>query len=288
VTWAQALSKIEELNAGKHGLDDGLGGKWRLPNVNELQSILDLSQEEGPAVRDEQHVFDNLDTVNYWTASSVALVPPTPLGWYTAMAVGVPVFDLKPNRMHMWPVKGESRVVMRTGQTQCWDEWGKPISCAGSGQDGELQTGRPWPHHRFHDNHDGTVTDHLTRLTWLKHADAFPQGTMSWHDALRACNSLRAGSFPWLNDGSKEHDWRLPNLHELRSLVDYDRTIPALPEHHPFEGVRPSLYWSSTTVPSQPNQARFVFIGIGPSVWDHKSVLLGVWPVKGGVTKGKP
>src|SRR5439155_24261267 len=115
----------------------------------------------------------------------------------------------------------------------------------------------------------------------------FQQGTMSWEDALKECNTLRAGKFPWLKDGSKEKDWRLPNLHELRSLIDYNLTIPALPEGHPFENVRPSLYWSSTTVPSEPNQARFVFIGIGPSVWDHKSVLLGVWPVRGGLEENK-
>ena len=53
---------------------------------------------------------------------------------------------------------------------------------------------------------------------------------------------------------------------------------------HPFHGVQPTLYWSSTTVASAPTQARFVFIGMLSAVWDHKSMLLKVWPVK----RGKP
>ena len=72
----------------------------------------------------------------------------------------------------------------------------------------------------------------------------------------------------------------LPNVQELRSLVDYDYFGPALTPSHPFLHVQSSLYWSSTTVASAPNQARFVFISIGPSVWDHKSVKIGVWPVR--------
>ncbi|NIO68243.1 MAG: DUF1566 domain-containing protein, partial [Anaerolineae bacterium] len=50
-----------------------------------------------------------------------------------------------------------------------------------------------------------------------------------------------------LGDGSSEGDWRLPNVRELQSLIDYGRQTPALPSGHPFTGVQSSLYWSSTT-----------------------------------------
>ena len=59
-------------------------------------------------------------------------------------------------------------------------------------------------------------------------------------------------------------------------------SMPALPSGHPFTNVRQSLCWSSTTVPSAPTLARFLFVGIGSCVWDHKGVLMGVWPVRGG------
>ena len=41
------------------------------------------------------------------------------------------------------------------------------------------------------DNSDGTVTDNLTRLIWLKNANCF--GSKTWSEALSDCNSLASG-----------------------------------------------------------------------------------------------
>ena len=74
--------------------------------------------------------------------------------------------------------------VPKTGQTYCyiWEdpEWILAIgdSCTGTGQDGEYQEGVEWPNPRFTDNADGTITDNLTRLIWLKDANCF--GTSNW------------------------------------------------------------------------------------------------------------
>ena len=275
VPWEQALQLAGELASGAPGLSDGSqAGEWRLPNVNEMESLLNLDNSFGPAI-DPESPFLNLEPSNYWTSSSVALAPP--LGWFVALAVGPPVFDLKINLMRMWPVKGTTNRVAQTGQKQCFNVWGQPIPCGGTGQDGALRMGAPWPAIRFTDNKDGTITDELTGLVWLRDADAF--GRLSWQDAIDACLDLESGDGE-LTDDSKAGDWRLPNLNELRSIVDYSEAAPALPKGHPFRGVQSSLYWSSTTVASAPKCARFVFIGVGPSVWDHKSVLLNVWPVR--------
>jgi len=277
----QALSNARSLASGTGGLTDGsFAGDWRLPNVNEFQSILDLNNTSGAAIAPD-HPFINLHPSNYWTSTSVALAPA--LGWFVALAVGPPVFDMKINIMRMWPVRGgEKPLLPQTGQTQCFGVFGQPMDCAGSGQDAEFRAGIPFPNPRFVDNDDGTVTDKLTDLVWLKNANAF--GTRSWQHALDACNELGAGNAnASLNDQSKPGDWRLPNLFELRSLMDYSQFNPSLTLGHPFENVIPSLYWSSTTVASAPNLARFVFVGVGPSVWDHKSVMMHVWPVRGGV-----
>jgi len=64
----------------------------------------------------------------------------------------------------------------RTGQTKCYDTYGTEISCAGTGQDGEIQAGVAWPEPRFTDNGDGTMTDTLTGLMWTKDAN-LPGGT---------------------------------------------------------------------------------------------------------------
>lgn len=278
VSWDQALSISRSLASGAAGLSDGsAAGDWRLPNVNEFQSLLHLDNTSGPAIAPD-NPFSNLVPSNYWTATSVALAPP--LGWFVALAVGPPVFDLKVNSMRMWPVRGGQQPrIAQTGQTKCFNSLGQEVPCKGTGQDADIQAGIPLPDPRFTDNNNGTVIDNLTGLIWLKNANAF--GTKSWSDALEACYRLCNGN-AGLSDQSKPGDWRLPNLFELRSLMDYSQFNPALTPGNPFLNVIPSLYWSSTTVPSAPNLARFVFVGVGPSVWDHKSVMMHVWPVQGG------
>ena len=51
-------------------------------------------------------------------------------------------------------------------------------------------------------------------------------------------------------DGSAPGDWRLSNIKELQSLIDYGHADPALSEGHPFSDVQPTCYWSSTSVDS--------------------------------------
>lgn len=113
-----------------------------------------------------------------------------------------------------------------------------------AGEDGDLQKGITWPNPRFTDNGDGTVTDNLTCLIWTQDAD-IADGTRTWSDALTDCNSLASGS-QGLTDGSMAGDWRLPNVRELSSLIDFSQFNPSLPSGHPFMGVQQDSYWSST------------------------------------------
>ena len=135
--------------------------------------------------------------------------------------------------------------VPQTGQTTCYNDVGTVISCAGTGQDGELQKGVAWPNPRFTDNGNGTITDNLTGLIWLHNANCF--GLRSWAQALSDANGL-ASSSCGLNDGSVTGDWRLPNLNELTSLLDRGTFAPAL-SGNPFTDLQfqVSFYWSSTT-----------------------------------------
>jgi hypothetical protein len=84
----------------------------------------------------------------------------------------------------------------------------------------------------------------MTGLIWLKDANCFGQKT--WTQALSDCNGLASGSCG-LTDGSQAGDWRLPNIKELFSLIDFSIYSPALPSGHPFTGVQFIYYWSSTT-----------------------------------------
>lgn len=131
----------------------------------------------------------------------------------------------------------------KTGQTVCYDAAGNRLeSCAGTGQDAERQLGVAIPSPRFIDNDDGTVTDNLTGLVWLRNAGCFLE--RSWDQAFTDAAALNSGECG-LTDNSTEGQWRLPNVKELQSLLDISGTT--------FEGtgsVFPNLeasYWSSTT-----------------------------------------
>lgn len=129
---------------------------------------------------------------------------------------------------------GKYAPVPKTGQTTSY----------AAGDDGALQKGVAWPTPRFTNNGNGTVTDNLTRLIWVKNPDVLNART--WTEALSYANGLHSG-MAGLTDGSIAGDWRLPNLKELQSLVDYGRYNPALPAVHPFIGVQSIYYWSSST-----------------------------------------
>lgn len=136
--------------------------------------------------------------------------------------------------------------VPKTGQTTMYM----------TSDDGALQKGVSLSS-RFADNGDGTVTDNLTGLIWLKKGDcdSFYSGdttdtTRSWADAISAVNKL-ANGYCGLTDASQAGNWRLPNVKELQSLIDYGQGgnyNPAIPQNSPFYhfGTYPD-YWSSTS-----------------------------------------
>ncbi|RLE29323.1 MAG: hypothetical protein DRJ61_14820 [Acidobacteria bacterium] len=152
--------------------------------------------------------------------------------------------------------------VGRTGQKTCYESDGTVIPCAGTSQDGEFQTGVAWPEPRFVDNSDGTVTDMLTGLVWLKNACCWDLPGLSdhcggtWTEALNAPASLADGTCG-LSDGSVAGDWRLPTRFELEGLLDLEYVDPAVSdalgtgqytEGDAFFGLHYGIYWSSTPV----------------------------------------
>ena len=86
---------------------------------------------------------------------------------------------------------------------------------------------------------DAVVTDRRTGLLWSREADPLGRDT-TWPEALAAIFDLNRRGL------GGRHDWRLPNIRELESLVDLDAHSPALPGGHPFVNVQ-DAYWSSTT-----------------------------------------
>lgn len=187
----------------------------------------------------------------------------------------VDIFDIQLTAGH-WGQAGTYNIdpypamVPKTGQTTSY----------ATGDDGDLEKGIAWPNPRFTDNGNGTVTDNLTGLIWLKNVNCFSSKT--WADALTSANTLNSGECG-LSDGSAEGAWRLPNLREQQSLIDYGRFNPALPSGHPFTGVVSDLHWwTSTTYALLTSAAWGVDLWNGLPVYPYKTDLHHVWPVRGG------
>jgi len=295
--WEDALRLAHHLHSGCRDCpelaDRSTANQWRLPNVRELLSLIDYGTKAHP-VLPRDHPFGNARSGKYWTSTS--LEPAAQLAWMMTLGLGPTVFDIKDkhNKTRLWPVRdgaGDSRV-LRTGQVHCFDEHGKrlpadhPLSV---GQDGWWKKGKQVHGPRFASDVDGggTVTDRLTGLVWLKNANPFtdpktnPFGFLTWQKAVEVCLKVARGKYG-LQDDSHEGDWRLPNIREIESLVDYGQFGPCLPDHGQpwFENVRPSSYWTSTTVTDAPSEAMFIILGVGPSIFENKEHAFFAWPVR--------
>ena len=132
------------------------------------------------------------------------------------------------------------------------------------------------------DNGNGTVTDNLTGLIWLKNANCF--GTRDWATALSYANALASGSIAASAMARVAGDWRLPNVRELQSLIDYGRSEPGAAERPSFHR-RPVA--SSTTGRVPPTAGRTsiawsVRLYDGTVISSAKPYTFYVWPVRGG------
>ena len=123
----------------------------------------------------------------------------------------------------------------------------------------------------YADNGNGTITDSATGLIWQKCSAGLgttlgncSTGSISsytWSSAISYCEGLTLGG---------RSDWRLPNINELGSIIDYTKSInptinsTAFPNTQSFSpSVFQSYYWSSSTYALLTGYAWFVDFGSG-------------------------
>ena len=258
-TWQEALEYCENLSLAGHR-------NWRLPNVRELESIVDYGRH-----------FPSIDPIfgavlsDYWSSTNSE----EPLwAWLVNFIHGYVYWTVKADGFSVRAVRLGPVCAFEglpaTGQTACHDSAGAPISCESvewPGQDGFYQAGCPRAG-RFTDNGDGTVTDNCTGLMWQKET---APGEYTWQEALEYCENLSL---------ARHDDWRLPNVRELQSIVDYGRHRPSI---DPIFGAEPwSSYWSSSTSFYNPAYAWGVGFYSGHMGSDDKTVGLSVRAVRSG------
>jgi hypothetical protein len=170
------------------------------------------------------------------------------------------------------PDTGVTRCYTDTGETDCGGF--ASVVCPFRGGDGSLRTGCPYDADRFTVNADDTVIDNCTGLQWQRFA-ADKDGDnaitavdkFTWCEALKYCEEL---SF------AGRTDWRLPNVRELESLIDYGRISPAIDPLFRLQGGgagdggggvadTSNGFWSSTTSASQGTSAWIMDFDTGSS-----------------------
>jgi hypothetical protein len=265
--WADALTDVNQLASGACGLTDGSNaGQWRLPNMIELESVVDVSASN-PALS-AGHPFINVVSGLYWTSTSYfGGEEGSPYAWVIHLGDGSFVNDRVNNIKlssynRVWAVKGSGGGAVQLQATGLFNAFH-------TGDDGSLQTGVPLIYPRFIDNGNGTVTDSVTGLIWLKQANCIQQ---SWDAALAAVQSLASGQCG-LTDGSAAGSWRMPNRNEMQSLADRNQNNEAdyfdttffNSDNSVYQAavftsfVSTQYYWTSTTDAADTSEAWAVF-----------------------------
>jgi len=102
------------------------------------------------------------------------------------------------------------------------------------------------------------VTDTVTNLQWQDNADA-KNIKKSWLGAINYCENLTLAG---------HSDWRLPNINELKSIIDRSKRNPSVVNG--FTNIDSSdEYWSSTTYEGNSFDAwvvNFYFGFVGSSI----------------------
>lgn len=128
------------------------------------------------------------------------------------------------------------------------------------------------PDSQLTDNGDGTVTDSKTGLMWKQCLEGLSgsdcatgsASTFTWQEALQQPGVVNATGF------AGHTDWRLPNIRELRSIVEEQCYSPAINKTYfpntPSDPDTPSSkIWSGSPVANLSDYAWYVLFHYGDS-----------------------
>jgi hypothetical protein len=269
--WIAALEYVSCLNTNSYlGFSD-----WHLPNKSELSSLLNYE----PSDYREWMASQGFRSVQpaYWSSTTRAGDSYSDqLRWVVSMASTY--YMSSRSEEYVWPVRGSTSVLPRTGQTRMY----------AAGDDGFLQVGAAWPDPRFTspEGSSGVLLDELTGLMWAQDANApgpsacNPGVQVSWQDALAYVDCLNANNY------LGHSDWLLPNINELESVLIPDG--PFGPFYwlngQGFRNVQAGrCYWSSTTVSSATNPFAWCIAmvdGARAVAEKNQTIAHFVWPVR--------
>lgn len=240
--WSDAVDAIARLNSdpGTHSCSgySAQYADWRMPNIKEMNSLLHYGAPDTAAWLNSTG-FSNMQKSWYWSST-------THSGAIRArmlhLAHGIETSSRKSKKNYTMAVRsttqGSPYEIPVTGQTESF----------AFGDDGDIEPGTAWPEPRFVDNGDGTITDSLTGLMWMKDWGCLHKE--NWSGALITITEMNEnpGRYNCLEYSAHYTDWRLPNIVELDSLLYYGETdTSAWLDRIGFRNMSNSWYWSSTS-----------------------------------------
>ena len=234
---------------------------WRLPNIKELNTILNLDEKTGSwFFEDVFPIPENEAMLHY---SSCGLFE-RHYGWVTNFTYGydgyyggrnAPLLSRAVRYADAEKKEGPLArfTVTHTGQTRAFDLKGREVD---KDRIWGLDAQRIWIRQSFQASSDKkTVTDEHTGLIWDAAHDEL---LLTWKDAQEFARSLNDLNY------CGRSDWRLPGREELRSIVCYDDHQPAVCMKL-FPGVKNALYWTGVSDKGDCENAWGVYLGYGCS-----------------------
>lgn len=242
IDWTSALNYANTRTLGGYG-------DWRLPNIKELRSLANYSQDHLYSWLNDRGFAGIPMSSSYWSSTTVPLQSGS--AFRVSMNIGDKTYaDKLASSFRILAVRsgqsGGAVSLPQTGQTTGY-------YLQEDGEDGELRKGTSWPDPRFAvgvGEHQGCICDGLTGLVWQQAPDSTGR---SWSDAVSYAYNLTLGGYS---------DWRLPNVNELESLMNAGQINSAewLNEQG-FIDMQIVEYWSSSGYDS--SNAWYIFTGTG-------------------------
>lgn len=258
--WSAALAICQSLTTG--GYDD-----WRLPSVLELESLVDFGKTGPDVLLPDGHPFSGVVRSSsydshYWTGTTF----PGNSGeaYKVSFQNGQTYAYTKGGPGAIFVCRGGAEIQETIADPSTYE----PLPVTGQtnsfavGDDGDLQKGvtNPNPYaSRFTHSGSGRYLDTRTGLEWYV-SDGY---NTYWSSAINNCESADVGGAT---------DWRLPNVREMLSLLDYGQSTPMLPEGHPFADWTNTVYWASTLSPHDTDYALTVNLNNGAVSVGHRGV----------------
>ena len=298
--WYSALNACREMQLAGHT-------DWRLPNLKELNSILNLDYTDG------WWYFKDFFPAQGLTPPLLHYFSSTPYEgiyvWVTNFCFGYDGYYASKNAKLLFravrninaAVKKE-KIVFKfpdSGQKICYNEDGNKISVPKPGkryygQDGSY-TIHPLSFSKLADAgrrlSDGAVwksglrmvQDNNTGLIWEVKSNQendinFQGNAYTWEDAFTYIKSLNTRAYGGFRD------WRLPNREELRTIVDYNGQIPACDGKF-FSDCLPAFYWSKDSNNKEPLFGWGIYFAYGCAICYLKSSYYPVRAVRAGLSK---